>query len=136
VPIAESYRGVMPFLASDVICAAVAAAFRPSRCGWCSTWGRDTDYANLRKLIAGRLDAFILDEKTGIRALEANGLTQQVQYDAKRPVFRQEVYYAFQNNAEGKALAERFSVALERLKRDGRYQKITRGITFANGCPK
>lgn len=96
----------------------------------------NTDYANLRKLIAGRLDAFILDEKTGIRALEANGLTQQVQYDAKRPVFRQEVYYAFQNNAEGKALAERFSAALERLKRDGRYQKITRSITFANGCPK
>jgi len=96
----------------------------------------NTDDANLRKLIAGRLDAFILDEKTGIRALQKDGLTQQVQYDPKHPVSRQEVYYAFQNNAEGKALAEQFSTALEKLKRDGRYQKITRGITFANGCPK
>lgn len=93
-----------------------------------------SDEANIKKLIAGHLEAFVLDEKTGIKAFEALGLSAQMQYDPKQPVSRQDVFYAFQNTADGKALADRFSQALAKMKADGRYQKITRGITIPAGC--
>lgn len=96
----------------------------------------NSDESNLKKLVAGHIDAFILDEKTGIHALEQYGLSSKVQYDPKHPVSRQEVYYAFQNTPEGRQLAEKFSNALAVLKREGRFQSITRGITFARGCAR
>nr|WP_315226152.1 transporter substrate-binding domain-containing protein [uncultured Albidiferax sp.] len=96
----------------------------------------NTDEANIQKLVAGYLDAFVLDEKTGLKAFEKLGMVAQMQYAPKVPVSRQEVYYAFQNTAEGKALADKFSQALKKMKQSGQFQKITQGITFANGCAK
>ena len=95
-----------------------------------------SDESNIRKLVAGHLEAFVLDEKTGIKAFETLGLTAQMQYDPKQPVSRQDVYYAFQNSPEGAALASQFSTALAQMKADGRYQKITRGITIGAGCKR
>jgi polar amino acid transport system substrate-binding protein len=95
-----------------------------------------SDEANIRKLMAGHLDAFVLDEKTGVKAFEALGLAAQMQYDPTLPVSRQDVYYAFQDTAAGKSLAAEFSQALAQMKADGRYQSITRGITMAGGCPQ
>jgi len=95
-----------------------------------------SDETNIRKLIAGHLDAFVLDEKTGVKAFEELGLAAQMQYAPKEPVSRQDVYYAFQNTPDGKALAAKFSHALAQMKASGRYQQITRGITIGKGCPK
>ncbi|BDT68641.1 hypothetical protein os1_28260 [Comamonadaceae bacterium OS-1] len=96
----------------------------------------NTDEANIQKLVAGYLDAFVLDEKTGLKAFEKLGLAAQMQYAPKVPVSRQDVYYAFQNTAEGKELADKFSQALKKMKQSGQFQKITQGITFAHGCAK
>lgn len=93
-----------------------------------------SDETNIRKLVAGRIDAFVLDEKTGVKAFEALGLTADMQYDPSRPVSRQEVYVAFKDSPEGRAMAKQFSDGLRQLKASGRYQAITRGITFGGGC--
>lgn len=93
-----------------------------------------SDELNIRKLAAGRIDAFVLDEKTGIKAAKALGLSDAIQYDSLAPVSRQDVYVAFQPNERGRELAGRASEALRQLKVNGRYQAITHGITFARGC--
>lgn len=93
-----------------------------------------SDETNIRKLVAGRIDAFVLDEKTGVKAFEALGLTAEMQYDRRRPVSRQEVYVAFKDSPEGRAMAKQFSDGLRQLKASGRYKTITRGITFGGGC--
>ena len=93
-----------------------------------------SDELNIRKLAAGRIDAFVLDEKTGVKAAEALGLSGAIQYDRLAPVSRQEVYVAFQANERGRELAARTSEALRQMKASGRYQAITHGITFARGC--
>jgi len=93
-----------------------------------------SDELNIRKLAAGRIDAFVLDEKTGLKAAEALGLADAIQYDRNAPVSRQDVYVAFQPTDRGRELAGRVSDGLRQLKANGRYQTITRGITFARGC--
>ncbi|RON67167.1 ABC transporter substrate-binding protein [Pseudomonas fluorescens] len=95
-----------------------------------------SDETNIRKLIAGHLDAFVLDEKTGVQAFRTLGLVTQMQYDPRLPVSQQDVYYAFQNTIDGERLAARFSRALTQMKISGRYQEITRGVTIGGGCPK
>jgi polar amino acid transport system substrate-binding protein len=93
-----------------------------------------SDEANIHKLLAGRIDAFVLDEKTGIKAFESLELKAQMQYDPSSPVSRQEVYVAFRNTPSGRVLARQFSDGMRKLKLSGRYQAITKGITFAAGC--
>lgn len=93
-----------------------------------------SDEVNIRKLMAGRIDAFVLDEKTGVKAFEALDLKAQMQYDPRSPVSRQEVYVAFRDSAQGRVMAQQFSDGLRKLKLSGRYLAITQGVTFASGC--
>lgn len=95
-----------------------------------------SDEVNIEKLIAGRVNAFILDEKTGIKAFEAKGLLPVMQYDANQSVSRLDVYVAFHAQPAGQALADRFSQALAAMKSDGTYQRITRGVTIGGGCAR
>lgn len=95
--------------------------------------GAVSDESNIGKLVAGHIDAFVVDEKTGLEEFRRLGMTDRMQYDRHLPVSRQEVYYAFGNSPESPELARRFSEALAQLKRDGRFRSITRGIAL-DGC--
>jgi len=93
-----------------------------------------SDEINIEKLMAGHLNAFILDEKTGVKAFEAKGLLPLMQYDSNQSVSRLDVYVAFHAEAAGRGMAERFSQALAAMKADGTYQRITHGVTIGGGC--
>lgn len=85
--------------------------------------GADNDVLNMKKLSKGRIDAFVVEEKTGVKALKESGAAN-IHYDKAAPLSKQDVYFVFQPTAEGKALAAKFSKALADMRKDGTFQKI------------
>ncbi len=81
------------------------------------------DETNMKKLAAGRIDAFVVEEKTGLAAIKKSGVTG-IEYDPAHKLSEQQVYYAFQPTAEGKQTAEKFSQALKSMQKDGTFSQI------------
>ncbi len=93
----------------------------------------DIDYAisdivNMKKLSRGRTYACIVEEKSGIAALKESGMTNII-YNVEKPLFKKNVFFAFQSNKEGKKLSKRFSQALFEMKKDGSFDRIMNGQT-------
>lgn len=84
----------------------------------------NTDELNAHKLITGRMDAFVVEEYSGLTAFKNTGLLDKVQYDPDTPLSRQDVFYAFQNTDDGRSLSEAFSNALRSMKTDGKFAEI------------
>lgn len=81
------------------------------------------DITNFKKLEAGRIDAFVVEEHSGVKALKDSGV-KGIAYDKNRPLSKMDVYYAFQKTPEGKDLAVKFSRALDEMKKDGTFARI------------
>ena len=81
------------------------------------------DVANAQKLSMGRIDAFVVEEKTGLASLQEAGV-ENVGYPQGSPISQQNVYVAFQATEAGKAQAEKFSKALVEMQQDGTFGKI------------
>lgn len=81
------------------------------------------DVANIQKLAAERIDVFVVEEKTGLKALQESGV-QGITYAKGSPLSRQKVYIAFQPTDDGKRLAAAFSKALQEMKADGTFDRI------------
>ncbi len=83
----------------------------------------NSDLINMKKLSAGRIDVFIVEEKSGLKALDLSKVTNIV-YPEKKPLSKQKVYYAFQPDEQGKQFALKISAALLSMKKDGTFGKI------------
>jgi polar amino acid transport system substrate-binding protein len=84
----------------------------------------NSDDQNVKKLLAGRLDAFVVEEKSGLKAFSNNGSRNKVFYNPAQPISEQDVFYAFQEGARGERLAAEFSRALVALKDNGTFARI------------
>lgn len=83
-----------------------------------------TDEKNVQKLVAGRIEVFVVEEKSGLKAIQNAGAQDAITYNKESPLSQQDVYFAFQNTPEGKKQAAAFSTALEAMKADGTFKKI------------
>lgn len=81
------------------------------------------DVLNMRKLGQGLIDAFVVEEKSGLKALQLSG-EKKIEFDKNQPLSEQRVYYAFQDNAEGRKLAEIFSKTIDAMKKDGSLDRV------------
>ena len=94
-----------------------------------------SDEANVEKLMKGRLEAFVVEKASGTRAFQNVDAFANMQVDYKKPVSQQDVYWAFQNNEEGHALAQQFDKALFKLyKQPDFYQRFKVGVIDPMGC--
>ncbi len=84
----------------------------------------NTDIQNMQMLLAGRIDVFVVEEHSGLRALEQTGAISRVHYDPERPLSRQDTFYAFRADEEGRILAGQINTALQRLKDSGTLADI------------
>lgn len=78
---------------------------------------------NMKKLGLGQLQAFIAEERSGLRALHLSG-QKDIIFNKNAPLFSQDIFYAFQENEEGRGLAAIFSKTIDAMKLDGSLQKI------------
>lgn len=82
------------------------------------------DEQNAQKLAAGRIDAFVVEEKSGLKAFEMTKTKDKIQYDPKVPLSEQDVFFAFQATPNGKKYAALFAETLKAMKADGSFGKI------------
>lgn len=83
-----------------------------------------SDDLNTKKLMMERIDAFVVEEKSGLNAFRNEHLEDRIQYDPNAPMSKQNVYYAFQNTPAGSELEKRVSEVLATMKADGSFQAI------------
>lgn len=84
----------------------------------------DSDAISMKNLAIGRLDAFVVEEFSGLTALEDCDCADDVTYDPTAVIASQAVSFAFQATEQGRALAEEFSMAIREMKHDGSLQRI------------
>lgn len=81
------------------------------------------DVANMRKLSRGEIDAFVVEERSGLKALQLSG-ESNIAFDRNQALSEQNVYYAFIKNKRGEELASLFSQSIEKMQKEGRLEKI------------
>jgi len=84
----------------------------------------NSDNQNVKKLTSGRIDAFVVEERSGLKAFVDNGSQDEIFYNPSQPLSEQDVFYAFQKNIRGKVLADKISAALLVLKQNGTFERI------------
>lgn len=83
----------------------------------------DSDVNNMLKLSKGRIDAFIVEEQSGLKAMTESGVSD-VGYDPQQPISSVPIFFAFQNSESGRMLSAKFSAAIAAMQADGALKQI------------
>ena len=79
----------------------------------------NNDKSNLRKLLAGRIDAIVGDMHSTVSAVEELGLTELVNLDVNHPIELLDVFFVFPNSHSGQQHCQQVSDAIKALKGNG-----------------
>lgn len=83
----------------------------------------DDDVTNMKKLADRQIDAFVVEERSGIQAMNLSGKTN-IHYFREKPLSKQDVFYAFQDNPQGKVMVDLFNRAIDSMKKDGTFDRL------------
>ena len=91
-----------------------------------------TDEQNARKLIAGRIDAFVVEETTGLQAFKLIGCLDRIHYNSETPIAKLHAYYAFHPTEKGYILEKMFSDTIRDMKENGTFATIINRASGVN----
>lgn len=82
----------------------------------------ENDVSGFQMLVRGRIDFFIADETSGLKAIESSNTQSSVTYNKAQPICLVPIFFAFQ--PENKDTADNFSAAIEAMGKDGTLDQI------------
>ncbi len=82
-----------------------------------------SDVLNMKKLEAGRIDAFIVEGMSGMAAAIEAGVADKIE-KSPTPLYSLDVFYAFNATPHGKAASEAFTKAIDSMAQDGTLKRI------------
>lgn len=85
-----------------------------------------SDKTNFLKLEAGRIDIFLVERYSGLKALRESQ-AQNIYYNLNTPLSREPVFFVFQNSDQGRYLQKEFNRVLNELRQKNQLSVLLTG---------
>ena len=85
-----------------------------------------SDKINFLKLQAKRIDVFLVEHYSGLKALKQSGVSH-IHYNLSTPISREPVFFIFRNTPQGYRIRDEFNRAIRSLKNSGELDQIIAG---------
>ena len=89
----------------------------------------DSDLENLTNLKAGKVDLVLIDRLVGGTLISDNNLSASLVM-GRMPLFSGDIRAMFSRKTTSQGLVDKFDLAMQKIKNDGRFNRIVRGYLF------